>query len=361
MCQPPGSRARSQISDFRTKGEQPFTVLIEAQFAEQPPQNSNKRLPNQGRKVLVFSDGRQKAARLAPALEHSHARDLFRQVLSMAAHELDTQTDFSGMDKLYPAVVYVCNAHGINLFPESDSERDIFWEHLSRSREKTLGELVDDMNQGFLQPTLSYAQHLFSEMTDRYFSLNALALATVEEDPALPYLFSSFPDVGLTDEAIRVFFRNWVRVQLEARRFLPQGADISRFGEGWERPEGIDITNRAQLFPKSIQQFALHVLKDPSKAEQVENWLANLVRSSGIFRLVNNLYFVQPMGLSLNLKLESNWLRCIDCGRLYAETIENSCSALQLRASDQDLWKPKPPQFQNCQSQRFLEDHAPRL
>ena len=38
--------------------------------------------------LLVFSDGRQKAARLAPALEHSHARDLFRQVVALAAHAL---------------------------------------------------------------------------------------------------------------------------------------------------------------------------------------------------------------------------------------------------------------------------------
>src|SRR5262249_19620942 len=88
MCQPPTSRAKSRVTDFRTKGEQPFTALIDAQFAEQPPQSPNVRLPNQGRKVLVFSDGRQKAARLAPALEHAHARDVFRQVVAIAAHQL---------------------------------------------------------------------------------------------------------------------------------------------------------------------------------------------------------------------------------------------------------------------------------
>jgi hypothetical protein len=90
MCQP-SAPAKSRIHDFRTRGEQPFTALIEAQFAEQPPQKKDPRLPNHGRKVLVFSDGRQKAARLAPALEHSHARDLFRQVVALAAHELREQ------------------------------------------------------------------------------------------------------------------------------------------------------------------------------------------------------------------------------------------------------------------------------
>ncbi len=95
MCQPTGP-ARARIFDFRTRGEQPFTALIEAQFAEQPPQKLDPRLPNHGRKVLVFSDGRQKAARLAPALEHSHARDLFRQVIALAASELREQDESNG-------------------------------------------------------------------------------------------------------------------------------------------------------------------------------------------------------------------------------------------------------------------------
>ena len=90
MCQTAG---RSRIQDFRTRGEQPFTALIEAQFAEQPPQKLNPKLPNHGRKVLVFSDGRQKAARLAPALEHSHARDLFRQVSRSPRTKCDKQRD----------------------------------------------------------------------------------------------------------------------------------------------------------------------------------------------------------------------------------------------------------------------------
>mgnify|MGYP000323015121 CR=1 FL=1 len=71
-----------------TRGEQPFTALIETQFAEQPPQKDDPGLPNRGRKVLVFSDGRQKAARLAPALETSHMQDTFRQVLALAVVEL---------------------------------------------------------------------------------------------------------------------------------------------------------------------------------------------------------------------------------------------------------------------------------
>jgi Lhr-like helicase len=327
ICQPPTLRQRSRISDFRTKGEQPFTALIEAQFSEQPPQKTDRenRLPNKGRKVLVFSDGRQKAARLAPALEHSHARDLFRQVMAIAAAELKKQLNFTSMHMLYPAVIWMCERWGINLFPALDETE--FQNHLLRARGKTLKQLVDDCNQGFLRPTQSYAQQLFSEMTDRYYSLDALALATIEEEPYVRGNFSTFPDVGLVQAAVLVLFRSWLGIQLEARRFLPPGADISSLGEGWERPEGIDANNVAHIVPRSFDDYLRRLLRDEKKYEQVETWLRHFIRESGLLRFENNRYFLEPMGLSLNLKLDAGWLRCQDCGRLYAESLAACCPA----------------------------------
>jgi Domain of unknown function (DUF1998)/Helicase conserved C-terminal domain len=328
MCQPPTSRQRSRISDFRTKGEQPFTALIEAQFSEQPPQKTDRenRLPNKGRKVLVFSDGRQKAARLAPALEHSHARDLFRQVMALAAAALKTQLGLTSMHMLYPAVVWVCERWGMNLFPAPDETE--FQNHLLRARGKTLKQLVDDCNQGFLRPTQSYAQQLFSEMTDWYYSLDALALATIEEDPHIRAHLTTFPEVGLDQAAVFVLFRSWLGLQLEARRFLPPGADLSSLGEGWERPEGLDATNVTHIVPRSFDDYLRRLLnKDENKYEQVETWLRNFIRTSGLFRLENDRYFLQPMRLSLNLKLDTGWLRCQDCGRLYAESLDACCPA----------------------------------
>jgi len=325
MCQPPESRQRSRISDFRTKGEQPFTALIEAQFSEQPPQKKDKRLPNQGRKVLVFSDGRQKAARLAPALEHSHARDLFRQVLAIASNELHRQTEYTSMHALYPAIVWVCVRRGINLFPAPDETE--FQNHLLRAKGKSLQQLVDDANQGFVRPTQSYAQQLFSEMTDKYYSLNALALATVEEDPRVRMSFDEFPGAGMQRDDILVLFRNWLRLQLEARRFLPPGADISNLGEGWERPDGMDANNAQHIVPGVFGDYLKRLLGDERRYGDAESWLRDFIRTSGLFRFEGDRYFLQPTGLSVNLKLDAGWLRCQDCGRMYAEALEALCPA----------------------------------
>ena len=324
MCQPPRSLSSSRISNFRTKGEQPFTALIESQFAEQAPQSKDERLPNRGRKVLVFSDGRQKAARLAPALEHSHARDLFRQVVALAAHELKEKTGYTGMDKLYPAVIWVCNDRGLNLFP-SQEERE-FKQHLLGARSKTLEQLIQHANQGYLKPTQSYAVQLYDEMTDRFFSLNSLALGTVEEDPFVRSLFDDFPSVGLNPEAVLSVFRDWVRLQLEARRFLPPGADLTRFSDVvWERPEGIDPDNDSQVFPGEFSAYIGAILPDPTRFLEVRDWFKGFIRTSNLFDLQNDRYFLMPHGLSLTMRMEDAWLRCTSCSRLYVQALNDIC------------------------------------
>lgn len=326
MCQPPGSRAQSRISDFRTKGEQPFTALIEAQFSEQPPQSKNESLPNRGRKVLVFSDGRQKAARLAPALEHSHSRDLFRQVLAIASNKLDGHSEGCGMHYLYPAILSVCNEKGVNIFPSPDEE--IFHRHLHDAEGKPLSQLINDLNQGFLQPTLAYARHLFSEMTDRYYSLNALGIAAVEEDPVIKeIIFKNFPDVGLSTSEQQILYRNWLRLQLEMRRFLPQGADIYQMGEGWDRPDGIDINNPTQIIPQQYREYLSRIFENEDYEQRVIAWFSEHIRASQLLRLHNNRYFLQPLGLHLRLLLDEKWLCCSDCGRLYSGVINEICPA----------------------------------
>jgi ATP-dependent helicase YprA (DUF1998 family) len=322
LCQPPGSRGSTSITDFRTKGEQPFTVLVEAQFAEQPPQKDDKQLPNRGRKVLVFSDGRQKAARLAPSMEHTHARDLFRQVICIATDSVKNQEQFLGMDKLYPAIVYSCNHRGVDLFPDPSEVE--FHDQLRRCSGKNLVQLISDYNRGYLRPTQSYAQLLFSEMTDRYYSLNALALATIEEDPLVRSCLDSFPQIGLSRDDISALFRTWLRFQLEARRFLPEGADISKLGEGWERPDGIDATNAINVIPRAFGNYLRKIL-DESRCSKVEQWFPEFIRRSGLLRLENDRYFLQPTGLRVVLRVDAPWLRCSDCSRLFAEVLGGIC------------------------------------
>ncbi len=81
---------RSTIMDHSTKGEAPFANLVKTQLDAQPAVKEETRtFPNGGRKVLLFSDGRQKAARLARDIPREVEQDIFRQVLALAASRLD--------------------------------------------------------------------------------------------------------------------------------------------------------------------------------------------------------------------------------------------------------------------------------
>ncbi|MBL8622901.1 MAG: DEAD/DEAH box helicase [Myxococcales bacterium] len=326
MCQP-AAHAKARILDFRTRGEQPFTALIEAQFAEQPPQKKDPRLPNRGRKVLVFSDGRQKAARLAPALEHSHARDLFRQVVALAAHELREKAGMSAMLYLYPAIVHLCAKRGYDLFPAADEEE--FHNHLGQMKGKTLQQTLAMANRGWLPATRSFAKALFSELTDRYYSLPALALATIEEDPDITdMLFSDFPNVGLDADAQKVLFRAWLRQHLERRSFRPDGAETRKLGEGWAQPQGINAARSEHVLPNRFNQYVAHVLGgDTTKAEAVNKWLQHVVRDKGLLHFENDVYYFQLPGLSLHLRLDAAWLRCQDCARIHPEALADACPA----------------------------------
>jgi len=326
MCQP-AAPAKSHIYDFRTRGEQPFTALIEAQFAEQPPQKRDPRLPNHGRKVLVFSDGRQKAARLAPALEHSHSRDLFRQVVALAAHELRDKGGLSAMQYLYPGVVHLCAHRGYDLFPAVDEVE--FHNHLAQVKGKSLQQTITMANKGWLRATRSFAQAIFSELTDRYYSLPALALATVEEDPDTAFMiFDDFPDVGLDAEAQKVLFRAWLRQHLERRSFRPDGAETRELGEGWAHPQGINAARLEHVLPNRFDQYLAHVLGgDAARVERVGGWFQHVVRDKGLLHFESDVYYLQLQGLSLNLRLDANWLRCRDCARIHPEALADACPA----------------------------------
>lgn len=79
----------SKIMDHVTKGEAPFTALVRTQMSNQAPNRSaDAKHPNGGRKVLIFSDGRQKAARLARDIPRDIELDVYRQAIALACVRL---------------------------------------------------------------------------------------------------------------------------------------------------------------------------------------------------------------------------------------------------------------------------------
>lgn len=110
------NRSDRGIMDLRTKGEQPFANLVREQFNLQPPV-PGKEHPNEGRKVLLFSDGRQKAARLARDIPNEVEKDTLRQLLLQAASA--TKSRYS-LEKMYAALLHFIRLHNVSLFAKTD-------------------------------------------------------------------------------------------------------------------------------------------------------------------------------------------------------------------------------------------------
>src|SRR6202022_2301227 len=101
---------QSSVQDHQTKGDQPFQALLSTQIRVQPPgpQPATEFAPLRGRKVLVFSDSRQMAARLAPMLQTYSLNDTVRALLPLGMKLLKGNASLGptvGLDNAFLAVL----------------------------------------------------------------------------------------------------------------------------------------------------------------------------------------------------------------------------------------------------------------
>jgi ATP-dependent helicase YprA (DUF1998 family) len=318
-CQADNPWGRSHIGDLRSKGEQPFTVLVEAQFSEQPPQNE---VPgNAGRKVLVFSDGRQKAARLAPALEQAHAQDLVRQLILLSATALNKETGAARLSQLYPAFVWLCENRGLNPFP-GDEDRQEFELRRAFARRKTLTQTI----QSAPPDSAGYGRGLYHTLTERFYSLAALGLATVEEEQSYSSLIFDPDQVpALPEGEPQTLLRIWIRQLLEKRAFLPPGVSADKLGDApWMRPAGIDPSNDRSLLPPQLRRY-LGELYSADEYEAIVRWLRYVVLANLIFTPQNNLYFLNAGALRIVLRQSDTWWHVPGSSRIFFHVLRGKC------------------------------------
>jgi ATP-dependent helicase YprA (DUF1998 family) len=317
VCGECAAYGRTSIQDHQTKGDQPFQALVARQIQVQPPgpQPATAFAPLRGRKVLVFSDSRQVAARLAPNLQMYSVRDALRSIIVWGYDRLRQHPMIPAMlslDDLYLSVLLGSKGLGVRLRPELKAG-DSFAAEASVDAAVKDGALDDPMKLQMLwmevrneKPPEALLDDIVKTVRDRHLGLEALALASLREAANKAKDVHALPPiagVAETNEDKIALARAWLRC------WRSEGFWLNAMPNTWyNRPKGRGTSVRAR---KGSFQAMRTVLPDKNAYRAFDkSWQPMLMN---IFAADMESGYKRLAGKNLSLELEGVWTRCSAC------------------------------------------------
>ena len=317
VCRKKGNFGQSYVRDHQTKGDQPFQALVSRQIQIQPPGRvkSTNFAPLQGRKVLIFSDSRQVAARLAPNLQLYTDRDSLRSLVVWGYKRLQDMPQFErflSLEDLYLAVLLASKKLKVRLRPEVkfgetfDADRIVSeaFENGALENESSLFSLC--MRLRSARPPESLLDNIVTTVRDRFLGLEALALASIVECTEVRNQLVELPSIsGLieTDEQKIGLTRAWIRCWQNRGFWLNSMPPV-----WWQRPrtQGISISGQKGKF-----NAMTNVLQ--CKEDQKVFWKEWSPKLLSIFTEDMGEGYKRLRGGQLSLMFGDNWVHCEKC------------------------------------------------
>jgi ATP-dependent helicase YprA (DUF1998 family) len=327
---------KSSVQDHQTEGDQPFQALLATQIRIQPPspQPSSEFAPLRGRKVLIFSDSRQMAARLAPLIQSFSLKDAVRTLLPLGLKMLQTNDRLNsiiGLDNSFLAIVVAAQKFGIRIRPSLKS---------GEAMPKPTRAMGDDdwseadvialMNDPCPEDLLSA---IVDVIRDGNLGLEALAIASLRERKELTAKVTGLPKIpGLAEDdgSKLALARAWLRCW---QRKPGPGIWFRDMPPHWWATE---VTSHAGTFSPMDR-----VLK-PKGSKKLFNkqWQPRLVEmftqamEDGGRRLRASL---------LTMELGGEWKRCAKCRSVH-RAIANVPTCIDCEAPDCEIFDPDEDQ-----------------
>jgi ATP-dependent helicase YprA (DUF1998 family) len=233
----PGLDGREVIENLRTKGPQPFALIIEDGFRVQP--RAGKSIPpNFGRKALLFSDSRQEAAKLAGDMNQLHQLDLFRQLLVLALMSCPECNGRGSIQEQLPFEIGEelkyklktcprCNGSGNNNRLEPVNFNNLQQRVIDLQIQRNINPTWEDVPDFFSRLEAGEEEMIFKaeehfnlslrrELAEDEFSIEPLGLASWHVKISKSGSFSP-----LTEQETHAFLRSAVRVLATEKILLP--------------------------------------------------------------------------------------------------------------------------------------------
>ncbi len=317
----PRTRERTKIMDLRTKGEQPFANLVRAQLLAQPPQRPEDRgHPNGGRKVLLFSDGRQKAARLARDLPREVELDSFRQALVIAAAELAAlkQGEAKLTSELYVAFVSVASQHHLHFFDgKSQKELRAHTRTFEKDYDGSLREARDESWDAAAPPR--YMSALLRQLCSPYYSARAAAVAHVSPTKrVLEKITKAMTGVAPSRaEELTLLFCDDLLADLAFNKAL--STSVRAEAAGFYRPQWGNERSLSQ----STREVAIKALGLAS--DQALQVLTDVLFDQLCEPPEDGRFFLDPNKLQLKVVGDEEWSLCAACADVSPYAIGGRC------------------------------------
>lgn len=338
MCPVCTKTSVAKIMGFATVGEQPFANLVREQLMLQPAvKRINADSPNGGRKVLLFSDGRQKAARLARDLPREVEFDSFRTAIILAADRLFKAGREAKLDNtLYVAFVSVCYDFSLPFFDQEDQSQKKLLDDIRRFREFYAGDLLDALNDNWdVHPPPRYKKALLRQLSDPYYSLYSACAGAVKPSKMalkrLSNLLASIPQT-FREMYLEPISIAWIQELLENAAFDPDlNHEMRREIREYFKP----------IVPGTPYKHIESVLKTTELTEAQIKLLRERFYDVLTERDGEGHSYLLPSQLSFAVALEHTWKQCLDCGLThYTDLIACCPSCESKRLEDRPIDHP---------------------
>ena len=325
QCPVCARRTPDKILDLATRGERPFANLVHEQFLSQVPSRPfSADLPNGGRKVLLFADGRQKAARLARDLPREVEFDTFRQAIALAVWRLENVGREPTLGQtLYTAFVSVCHDLRLHFFDQEDNSQTQLLNDMrdfDRFYDADLGIALNEEETPFSSIPMRYRQHLFDQIANPFYSVYSLATIIVKPSKSslrkLKRTITATLPAAVTEE-LETITTFWLQILLERGAF-----DKSLPSTVRDRVTAYARPPKTGAVLRDLEKILVEASKMSSEQmKQLRTALYDVFTEQG-----ESLAYLKPTTLRFELAFDKTWLKCTACGNVQHAPLLGRCA-----------------------------------